>query len=555
MAPDGTATVNQAEARNEVIAKSLEIFSTSTLGLTVGCAQCHNHRYDPISQADYYRLRAIFEPAFDWKKWKTPNARRVSLYTDADRKAAAGFEAEAKKVLAERTKRQNEYIQATFEKELAKLPAEIQPVVRKARETSDKKRTAAQKALLREHPSVNVSAGSLYLYNRKAADELKKMSDRAQAIRGKKPKEQFVRALTESGSLPKTFLFHRGDHQQPQKELDPSALAILQSNAKLTIPQNNPQMTSSGRRLAYARWLTNGQHPMTARVIVNRVWHQHFGRGIVDTPGDFGRLGGRPSHPQLLDWLADEFVHSDWSLKKVHRLILLSRAYRQSSQSHAQGEAVDADNRLLWRMSIRRLEAEALRDATLAVSGQLNTKAGGAPVPVMADRIGRFVIGIENLNAGRPGAVIDMKDEQNRRSLYVQVRRSRPLAVLDTFDAPRMDPNCTQRSSSTVATQALMLMNGDFTRQHAQFLARRLRRITDEPARQIDWAWRIVFSRSPTTAELQSAAGFHRQQQAVFAEQIGALPAKKRAGRDAELEALTSLCHALLSSNEFLYVD
>ncbi len=176
----------------------MKITSSAFLGLTVGCAQCHNHRYDPIPQADFYRLRAAFEPGYDLTNWKAPQARQVSLYTEADKKKAAEVEAEAKKIDAERLKKQAEFIAATFEKELAKLPMDTQADARAARDTPDAKRTAAQKKLMQEHPSLNVSAGSLYLYDKKAADELKKMVDAAVAVRKNKPVEEFVRVLTEN---------------------------------------------------------------------------------------------------------------------------------------------------------------------------------------------------------------------------------------------------------------------------------------------------------------------------------------------------------------------
>ena len=393
MAPDGTGggADDLNLARNEVMAGTLNIVSTSLLGMTVGCAQCHDHRYDPIPTTDYYSLRAIFEPAYNWKTWRAPNARRVSLYTEANKKRAAEIEAEAKKVEAERTKKQTTFIQATFEKELAKLPEEIREEARAARDADAKKRTPEQKALLKKHPSLNVSAGSLYLYDRKAADELKKMADQAKKIRDTKPKEEFVRAMTEvPGQLPKTFLFFRGDHDQPKQELTPASLTVLTSNDADPIAANDESLSTTGRRLAWARRLTDGSHPLLARVIVNRVWMHHFGRGIVATPGDFGFLGARPTHPELLDWLSAEFVESGWSLKRLHRLILTSSAWQQSLQRDAKLIEADPDNTLFGGSRVRRIEAETLRDTILTVTGKLNDRHGGEAVPVMADRVGQW---------------------------------------------------------------------------------------------------------------------------------------------------------------------
>ncbi len=559
MAPDGTGIggVDKALASNEVMVKTIEIVSSSLLGLTVGCAQCHNHRYDPITQEDYYAFRAIFEPALNPKKWLTPAQRRWSLYTDADRAQAAALEVEAKKILAERIVKQNEFIEATVQRELAKLDEALRTPLAQARNTPDKQRTAEQKQLLKEHPSVNVTAGSLYLYDRKAADELKKMADQAAAVRARKPPEGFVRAVWEPLDQPpaKTFVFFRGDHQQPTTVVPPRELTVLADSSSSRVPANDVQRPTSGRRLAYARWLTSGQHPLLARVIVNRIWMQHFGQGLVTTAADFGALGVEPTHPQLLDWLADEFAASGWSVKHLHRVIMLSATYQQSSLRHAGGDRIDAGNQLYWRMPVRRLDAESLRDAVLAVAGDLNLKAGGPAVPVMANQVGQFVIGKENLNAGRPGAVLPMHNEDLRRSVYVEVRRSRPLSVMAPFDLPRMEPNCTSRSSSTVSPQSLMLMNSTFVLEASQRFAQRLRREAgDALPDQIRLAWRLCFAVPPSAEQVAAAVGFVESQREVFAADP-VVATKTQPAVEPDTEALASFCQALLSSNPFLYVD
>jgi mono/diheme cytochrome c family protein len=562
-APDGTGSkgVDPALARNEVVVETIKIVSTSLLGLSVGCAQCHNHRYDPIPQTDYYRLRAIFEPAYDCKNWRTPLARRVSLYTDADRRRAAQVEAEAAKIDAERLKKQQEHIERTFEKELAKLSDELRQPIRIARGTPPAKRTAEQTKLLRENPSVNVTAGSLYLYDRKAADELKSFAARAAAVRATKPAEDFIRALTEvPGQVPATYLFHRGDNTQPRQALPPGELTVLDPQNGSKIPTADKSLPTSGRRLAYARWLTSGKHSLTARVLVNRVWMHHFGRGLVGTPADFGALGERPTHPELLDWLADEFMAGGWRLKRLHKLIMTSTVYRQSWRRNPRGEAVDPDNRLYGRMSLRRLEAEALRDSILALGGKLNGKMFGPPVPVMENEVGQIVIGIENKNGeNRPGTVIALHGEEFRRSVYVQVRRTRPLGVLDTFDAPAMEPNCAARASSTVAPQALMLMNSEFIITQAGHFAERVRREAgSDPQAQAAYAWRLAFGREPFGPEMREALAFLAEQTGHFRERPAAGPAdgnKPAARPDPAVQALASFCQVLVSSNQFLYID
>lgn len=560
MAPDGTAgsvaDINQA--RNDTIADTIQIVSTSLLGLTVGCAQCHDHRYDPISQEDYYRFRAVFEPAFDWKKWRTPAQRRVSLYTDQDRARAAEVEAEARKIDEERSAKQAEYISATFEKQLASLPAELHQAARAAHATAESKRTDAQKALFRKHPSLNVTSGSLYLYDRKASDHLKEMADAAAKVRATKPAEEFVRALTESGgTIPTTFVFHRGDHEQPKQEVSAAGLTVVSLNAELPeIPPAAAEIVSSGRRLALANRLTHPDHPLTARVIVNRIWMHHFGRGLVRTAGDFGVLGEAPTHPELLDWLAREFIDSGWSLKHLHRLMLNSNAWRQQLRTDDNQEQADPDNRLYGGSLLRRLDAEVVRDCMLSVTDQLVPRPFGPAVPVMADRVGRFVIGRENLNAGRPGAVVDMKGEQFRRSIYIQVRRSRPLSILHAFDRPEMTPNCDFRRPSTSSTQSLLLMNSDELLQYSRSFADRLMAARPSTEEQIRLAWNLAYARSPEHSELDAAVQFLRDETQVFASQSAyAESESKKPARTAAQDALAVLCQVLLSSNEFLYID
>ncbi|HND53996.1 MAG TPA: DUF1549 domain-containing protein, partial [Pirellulaceae bacterium] len=491
------------EAANAVVAETIKVVSSSLLGLTVGCAQCHDHRYDPIPQSDYYRLRAVFEPALNWKSWRAPAQRLVSLATDADRAESARIEEEAKQLEAKRVAKQNDYIAKTLEKELAKIAEDQREAVRSARAAAPDKRTEEQKQLLKAYPSVNVDAGSLYLYDAAAAADLKKDAEQIAEVRKKKPVEDFVNCLNEPvGPLPETFLFSRGDPDQPKQSLTPSELTVLVRADSPALPVKDPQTPTSGRRLAYARQLVDGRHPLTARVLANRFWMHHFGRGIVATAGDFGTLGERPTHPELLDWLATRLMNEGraaWSLKSFHRELLTSTAFRQSSRRGAAGEATDPDNRLLWRMPVRRLDAESLRDSVLAVNGMLNMKAFGAAVPVMEDDVGQIVIGIENKNGeNRPGPIIPMHGEDYRRSVYVQVRRTRPLAVLDTFDLPSLEPNCTGRASSTVTPQSLLLMNSDFTLTESKNFADRLKREAgSDPAAQVKLGWRVALGREP----------------------------------------------------------
>jgi hypothetical protein len=557
---DGTAQgVDQKVARNAVIAETVKVVSTSLLGLTVGCAECHNHRYDPIPQADYYRMRAIFEPALNWKDWRNPNQRLITLYTDADRTKAAEVEVQAKQIQDERKQKLDGFIEQIFERELAKVPEENRERVKAARNTPDKDRTAEQVALLKEYPSADPKPGQIDLYDHKAAQELKKFDEQVAEVRKQKPVEDFISPLTEvPGQVPPTVLFHRGDPDQPKQTLPPGNLSVIDW-LPASIPEKSADVPTTGRRLAYARLLTSGQHPLIGRVFVNHVWRNCFGRGIVATPGDFGVLGDRPTHPELLDWLASEFSGEDrqrWSIKKLHRLMMTSSAYRQSSDRRSQSDAIDPENRLLSRMPVRRLEAESVRDAILTVNGTINNKLGGKPVPVMLDEDGQVVIGIENLNGeNRPGPVIPLHGEEYRRSVYVQVRRSRPLAVLDSFDLPTLDPNCTARNSSTVAPQSLMLMNSEFILAASKQLADRLNTIagTDSQAR-IRTAWQLLFSRSPRDSEIESATRFITDEQARLSAISETITDPKQKPDPAQWAWIT-FCQAIIGSNEFLYLD
>ncbi len=561
MAPDGTggAVPDAKAARNDTIADTIRIVSSSLMGMTVECAQCHDHRYDPVSQADYYRFRAIFDPAFDWENWRSPVQRQLSLYTDSDRAAAAKIEAKAAETDEKRTKWQTELIEATFEKQLAKLPADIHAAARAARQVGPTERTPEQEMLFKKYPNLNVTAGSLYLYDRNASKQLRELANKVTALRETKPKEGFVRALTEvTGRIPVTKIFFRGDHEQPRQEVVPGGLTVVSETSEVSdIPSNLDGTRTSGRRLALAKRLTDPGYPLTARVIVNRLWLHHFGRGLVTTPTDFGISGQRPTHPQLLDWLASEFISNGWSLKHVHRLILTSTAWQQQLRTNEDQDQADPDNELHGGSRLRRLDAEVVRDMILAVSGKLNKRKFGSPVPVMPDRVGRFVIGRENSNSGRQFAdIIDMKGEQFRRSIYIQVRRSRPLSMMAAFDRPLMSPNCDKRRPSTSSTQSLLMMNSDQLIEYSRYLAERLEReAPGEPSAQVPLAWQLLYSRLPDHSEIEIATQFLKDQTAIFRAQPAYQQKKNTPERTAGQEALAVLCQMLFSSSEFLYVD
>jgi len=560
MAADGTGSgaSDQEVSRNQVIEDTLKIVSGALLGLTVGCAQCHDHRHDPILQTDYYGMRAIFEPAYDWKNWRIPAARLISLYTEADRAKSAEIEAEAAKVAAERAKKQDEFIAAAVDKELEKFDESLREPYRVAYYTPADQRTDEQKQIFIKNPFLRLHGGNLYQYNQAAADDLKTYDKRMAEIRSGKPYEDHLRVLTEvPGEVPTTFLFHRGDLKQPKDPIAPGGLTVAATEGhRFTIPEKDPSLPTTGRRLAYARWLTSGEHPLVGRVLANRMWMHHLGRGLVETPADFGSMGIKPTNPQVLDWLASEFAHQGWSLKQLHRSIMTSTVYRQASRRDPVKDAIDPDNRFFWRKPIQRLEAEIIRDRILATSGQLNLKMLGPAVPVAEDDVGQIVVA-----SGTEGL---------RRSVYVQVRRTMPVSMLRQFDMPIMNVNCEKRASSTVSTQSLMLMNSDFILAQAESFARRLRPAAgdDDPRRHVLLAWQLAFSRPPTDRELDFALEFLARQVEHLKAAEPALneddkddeKETKEEGQevkrlDPELQALTNLCQALMASNEFLHID
>lgn len=572
MAPDGSATTNNIETRNACVSDTMEIISTTLYGMTIGCAECHNHRYDPISQADYYRLRSVFDPGFDVPKWRVPRSRLVSLQTKEEAAEAARIEVEAKKIDAERAAKEKVFIAEVLEKELAKREESIRPDLKTAYNTEKAKRTPEQKKLLAAHPSINhLSPSRLYLYDStyktKNAAVLKEIAARAKAVRDTKPAEQFVHAFVELPKEPKavaaSHVFHRGDPESPKEKVTPGDLSVLASWRNIEVPEFSEAVPTTGRRLAYAESITDGQHPFLARVIVNRVWMHHFGRGIVASVGDFGLLGEKPSHPELLDWLATRFMASGWSLKELHRLILTSATWRQTSRRSEKGDELDPDNLYLSRQNSRRLEAEILRDALLSVSGKLNRKPFGPPVPVMPTEEGGIVIGNDTTDsAGRQtGKYIPLDGEEYRRSVYIQVRRSRPLDMLAAFDAPGMtDPNCELRPVTTVSPQSLLLMNNSGMREHARHFASRLTERAGEALdSKIQFAWRLCFARMASEDEVRSSEAFIEAQTKYYQEnptkfERASGPAEKE-NADPELLALGAFCHALMSANEFLYID
>lgn len=562
-APDGTEHqgVDQEVAKNDVIADTIKIVSSSFLGLTVGCAQCHDHRYDPISQRDYYRMRALLEPGLDWKNWRGKSARLVNLWDSQQRQRASDVDKELSELEAKRLMELDAIVNDIFEKEVAKLPQEQHDAAKLARSTAADKRSQEQQTLLRDFPSLNVDRGSAILYDGARINEFNKKYETLSAeIKSKRPADLFLAGFSEvPNQIPTTFLFYRGDFHQPKDPIQPGGLSILGEHDK--IAQDDPSVPTSGRRLQFAKMLTAGVHPLLTRSITNRTWMHHFGRGIASNPGDLGMLGERPTHPELLDWLSRELVQGGWSRKRLSREILLTETYRRSSARPAGGLDSDPQNIWLGRTNVRRLHAESVRDAMLAASGMLTLNMFGPSSKVSPDEVGQFIIG----KATRDGnGILVAKHEEiaevYRRSVYVEVRRSMPLGVIEPFDPATISPNCDRRSQSTVATQSLMLMNNSsVVRISEHFASRVVREVGQAPADQVVRAWQLAYGCSPAEAQQNQLTSWLEQQRAALAQPNpdqasapngGALePAK------ANQQALALLCQALLSANAFLYID
>ncbi|MEX2287118.1 MAG: PSD1 and planctomycete cytochrome C domain-containing protein [Planctomycetaceae bacterium] len=541
--------LNTADIRHQVLYDTVQIFSANVLGLTVHCAQCHTHKFDPISHADYYRLMGVFAGGYDVQNWQTSKLRCVPDVAPARKSEIDAHNADVDKQVAS-LKEQMAVVRRPFEAKLAaaklqSLPEAIRADVKTAVDTPAEKRSEVQKYLAEKLGSLLVVSPQEVdqSFDGTAKQQTAELNQRIGTLENSKQSHGVIQAFWDAGSPPPTYLYRRGDFQTPGAPLTPGVLKVLDDPSRpFVLPQPPSQAVTSGYRTALARWLVQPDHPLTARVIVNRVWQQYFGRGIVAIPDNFGASGVKPTHPELLDWLATEFVRGGWSFKHLHRLILTSSAYRQVSREDGKsGLAVDPENLLLWRMPLRRLESEAVRDRVLAVSGILEPTPGGPPVPLKSLPDGQTEIDVDKL----PRAV-----DQYRRSVYLFARRNYQLTEMRVFDQPSVAHNCTRRGSSAVVLQSLTMLNGKFLFEQAERFAARVRQSAsaDGPGR-IRQAFRIALGREVSPEELQLTQKLLDEQCARYAAES---PSSPQAAADA---ALVDLCQMLLNTNEFLYVN
>jgi len=563
MAPDVTATDNKLVDRNQAVADVVKVVSSSVLGLTVGCAQCHDHRYDPISIDDYYKFRAIFDPAFPLEHWKQPDQRLVDMTSAADNAACDAIEAQAKQRDEDILKRKREAAVKIQAQKLADVPEDQREAVTKAVTTPVAERTEEQKALLLANPMVHPIddiAGNLTVYDGPLHEKFKAEESEVTKLRKTKPLRRMIMSVHDHiESIPKSEVMFRGDPEQRKHEVKPSEIFVLTRSRSLTdlplVPVENQK--SVGRRLAYARQLTDGSHPLVSRVAVNRIWQHHFNKGLVATPSDFGAFGQRPTHPELLDYLAQQLITHGWSIKSIHKLILMSRTYRQQSRRTTDIERLDPDNRLYSRMNLRRMDAEVIRDSMLFVSGKLDSAVGGPSVPVCEDEVGRASIGIRKINDGLFVGVEDVGPRKYRRSVYLQSRRTLPLNLLETFDMPVMNPNCDARRCSTVATQSLLFLNDQSVLEFSENMADTVLPLHPTNEGRIHEVFIRLFAKGPSATELEQCNAYLVSQRALFAADPNPEWQKtiEKSTHAPDIRALSSLCQTLMASNRFLYID
>ena len=566
----------------DVLHDTVQIVGNSLLGLTMQCARCHTHKFDPIPQEDYYRLMALFTPAYNPDAWKPVypykphiDDRALIDVSESEKTEIEKHNSQLDQQIA-RSKRKIDQLhdavrEGLFEEKLAGLPDSIRTDVKAALETAQDERDEVQKYLAEKLGAGVAVTEDEVTAALSGADRatIASLEERIAEVDRQRRSWGKIQALFEVGPPPPTFLLKRGQHQTPGPEVAPGFLRVLcESDEAALVEFESTGVDSSGRRTALARWLTDSDGPagaLVARVMVNRIWQHLLGAGLVPTPENFGIGGEKPTHPELLEWLSRRFVDDGWRIKPLVKLIITSAVYRQASrtsladvgppngnQSPPTSEGVgheseprdpsliDPENRLLWRMRLRRLEAEVVRDSILAVSGKLVDRTGGPPVLVTARSDGKVVIDKSKLRT---------PTDQWRRSVYLLIRRAYNLSMLSVFDQPLISTSCSQRDVSAVPLQSLTMLNDEFLAEHAGYFAQRvLARMGADTTRQIALAFRIALARMPDEDEAALCA-------TSFARQVDLYRASGVSEDEARRQALTELCHTLLNTSEFLYAE
>ncbi len=518
----GSNELGRQESLDDIISTSTAAF----LGLTVGCARCHHHKFDPIPQKDYYRIQAVF---FSTRPVSHPMVSPEVV--SAHRAQMQRIEGLQKPLKKEQADLEEPYRSRLVEEHVSKLPQYMQAAWRAPAE----KRTEGQRLNVRQieralNNDLSAKLAERHIVAAMSAEDKRQHQELRRQIaelEKQKPKPyETARAIGEAGrqALPSHFL-HRGSPDAKGSLMTPGVLSVLQTDYQF--PAAPEGAKSSWRRRGFAEWVVSPANPLTARVMVNRLWQHHFGEGIVRTPSNFGQLGERPSHPELLDWLAVEFVERGWSLKQMHRLMMISQSYQMASQDIAGNVALDSENRFFWRMPRQRVEAEIIRDLMLATAGTLDGALGGPGVfPYINPDL--FQSSTRRTWPGKP----DDDPSTWRRSLYVFSKRSIRYPLFETFDQPNLINSCDRRNRSTIAPQALLLMNNAFVILQAKHFAQRLEgEAGGDPAAQVERAYRVALGRLPSPSERAKAAQYIRTSP----------------------NGLAEFCQALFNLNEFVY--
>ncbi|MGZ5817580.1 MAG: DUF1549 and DUF1553 domain-containing protein, partial [Burkholderiaceae bacterium] len=480
----------------EVATDLTNTVGTVFLGTTVECAACHNHKFDKISQKEYYQLQAFFVNASASDdilalsgKEKVEYEQRLAKWEEATKDIRAQQDAILKPIIekAEADRLQG-FVNATRDS-----------IMKPESERNAYDRWIYHRNLWTMQGRTRNAVTTLKTKDKEGYDKYQKLVAELKKFDDIKPKSPgYISAMNELGhaDAPPTYVLANGVYDRHLEEVQPGFPSLL-TNEK---PNIVPTATSSGRRTALANWITSPQNPMTARVYVNRIWNQYFGHGIVETVSDFGKMGAKPTNPALLDYLADNFVKEGWSVKKLHRQILLSSVYRESSAERADTKVSDPGNKLLSVFPRQRLDAEQIRDSLLLASGLLEEKIGGPavfpPIP-------------SNLPLGNAWKVSENPHDHNRRSIYVFVRRNSPYPLLDTFDWANPQLVHSTRSVTTTAPQALALVNSDLVFQWSEALAGRvINEVGSNESAQLDRLYQILYSRLPTKTEKSALISF-----------------------------------------------
>lgn len=525
---------------DDIVSTTSQVF----LGLTLGCCRCHNHKFESLTQADYYRMVAVFNPLVRPQDGR--NELTVPVGTPSQ---LAEFQERHRRLEEVRTNAQQ--LRDAFRVEHLKTGrSKIPATAAAAFLESPKARDDATKKLVEKYAKQldNELAQAMPPELRQRLAELDAASARLRAQTPDLPEGYLLREP--AGPVADTHILMRGNPGQPGAVVQPGVPTVLTAAPVEFAKSSGP---TSFRRKSLADWIVRPDNPLAARVIVNRVWQFHFGEGIVRSSSDFGVMGEPPTHPELLNWLAHWFVHdADWSLKRLHRLILTSNTYRMSKRSNPEYVEEDAENRRLWRFPYRRLEVESIRDSILYASGRLNRAMyGPSAYPEMPTQV---------LEAhSDPGKVWPAFDElaASRRTVYVFLKRSLIVPMLEVLDLCDTTRTSAQRSITTVAPQALTMLNGSFVNRQAEHLARRLEREAGTDARsQVELAYRLVLCRAPEPKEcdvlLEYLAAESRRISADAAATPNALAIDSTA---AASRARMQLCRILFNLNEFVYPD